>query len=684
MDFSYFNAILKSTTFPPYDPWFAGGYINYYYYGFVLVGVLVKLLGIVPAIAYNIILPTLFSLVALGAFCVGSNLTSGLRKRDADPGISSGWRKFLSSRFFLGGTAAAVFMLVLGNLGTVRLIWQGLQKIGSAGIPIEGANFLQKWLWTFEGVGGLFSGLKLPIGPGDWYWIPSRVYPGEPITEFPMFTFLYADLHAHMIALSLTLLVIAWGVGIILGMWKWAERAGKFSWLNFLIVLGFGALAAGALRPTNTWDLPTYLLLACLAVVYSGVRYAPAPSGFLPGLSDSTKRWVIAVASAILVAGAAFILYEPFGRWFGQAYNSIEIWHGDRSPIWSYLTHWGVFLFIIASWLIHETLDWLASTPASALGRIKPYRWLIYVGLMIIVGVVVILLLDKIQIAWLVALLALTALALIFRPGQDDLKRVVLFMIGSGFALTLAVELIVLKGDIGRMNTVFKFYLQSWTLFSLSAAAALMWLWDAMPGVWPEKLRKVWEVVLFLLIGGALLFPLTAGMDKMTDRMSPTAPNTLDGMTYMQTAHYSDFDKDMDLSQDYRAIRWMQDNVSGSPVIVEANIPEYRWGTRFTINTGLPGVVGWNWHQRQQRAVVNSDWVQQRVDEVGRFYSSMTQEEVKDFLRRYNIKYIIVGQLERAAYPADGIAKFEALNGLLWDEVYRDGETVIYKVREGF
>jgi uncharacterized membrane protein len=297
---------------------------------------------------------------------------------------------------------------------------------------------------------------------------------------------------------------------------------------------------------------------------------------------------------------------------------------------------------------------------------------------------VVILLLDKIQIAWLVALLALTALALIFRPGQDDLKRVVLFMIGSGFALTLAVELIVLKGDIGRMNTVFKFYLQSWTLFSLSAAAALMWLWDAMPGVWPEKLRKVWEVVLFLLIGGALLFPLTAGMDKMTDRMSPTAPNTLDGMTYMQTAHYSDFDKDMDLSQDYRAIRWMQDNVSGSPVIVEANIPEYRWGTRFTINTGLPGVVGWNWHQRQQRAVVNSDWVQQRVDEVGRFYSSMTQEEVKDFLRRYNIKYIIVGQLERAAYPADGIAKFEALNGLLWDEVYREGETVIYKVREGF
>ena len=74
MDFSYFNAVLKSTSFPPYDPWFAGGYINYYYYGFVLAGTPVKLLGIVPSIAYNFILPTWFALIAIGAFAIGWNL----------------------------------------------------------------------------------------------------------------------------------------------------------------------------------------------------------------------------------------------------------------------------------------------------------------------------------------------------------------------------------------------------------------------------------------------------------------------------------------------------------------------------------------------------------------------------------------------------------------------------------
>jgi uncharacterized membrane protein len=134
------------------------------------------------------------------------------------------------------------------------------------------------------------------------------------------------------------------------------------------------------------------------------------------------------------------------------------------------------------------------------------------------------------------------------------------------------------------------------------------------------------------------------------------------------------------LNEDYRAIRWMQDNVKGSPVIVETNCPEYRWCTRFTIYTGLPGVVGWNFHQRQQRAYTSTG-VEERVAEVGEFYNAVDMDFTRNFLRKYDVKYIIVGQLERAAYTPEGIAKFDQFDGKYWKSVYTDGRTTIYEVR---
>ncbi|MBI4772051.1 MAG: hypothetical protein HY784_16950, partial [Chloroflexi bacterium] len=83
MVFSFFNAVLKSTSFPPYSPWLAGYQLNYYYYGFVLVGIPVKLLGIVPSFGYNLVLPTLFALAGINAFCVAYNLVeAGRRKKE--------------------------------------------------------------------------------------------------------------------------------------------------------------------------------------------------------------------------------------------------------------------------------------------------------------------------------------------------------------------------------------------------------------------------------------------------------------------------------------------------------------------------------------------------------------------------------------------------------------------------
>jgi len=802
MDFSYFNAVLRSTTFPPYDPWYAGGYLNYYYWGFVLVGVPVKLLGIIPSFAYNLILPTLFSLVGLGAFSLAFNLSahrsegtpaepadslppeaepaasvivpdvgatyplaqpdpaladvtlsqpdpggplpltsselgdppSALRNQPfairhspstisappsairqspsalgAPPSVihNPPWTYFSRTSYWVG-LAGALGVTVLGNLGTLRMIVRGYITLGLEGVPLADASFFDKLLATIPGLFKVISsGASQPYGLGDWYWIPSRaiIAPNdvEPITEFPMFTFLYADLHAHMVALPLALLALTWALAVVLGKGRWSSP-----WTGGLAFL-LGGLAIGALYPTNLSDIYTYLPIGLAALAYAWWKYADIPSGgWFGSIPDRLRRLLVILGGALALTALSFWMYQPYRAWYGQAYSKIDPWFGTHTPLGDYLVHWGLFLIVFLTWMVFETRAWMAATPLShlrKLARSQSLIWTALVGLFLLMALFAIRVEAIATTPWLqklpigrgagmaIFILPLAAWAgiLLLRPGLADAKRLVLFWVGTGLLITLVVEVVVVRGDVGRMNTVFKFYLQVWVLFAISAAAALGWLWGPLQR-WMSSWRWAWQTVLGMLVISAALFPLLAGMAKIKDRMTFYEPNrspgvsaslplTLDGMDYMQYARYMEGTVDMDLSADYRAIRWMQENVSGSPVIVEANSHDlYRWYSRFTIYTGLPGVVGWEWHQQQQRALNPPDWVTLRVQEIEQFYLTTDSGAAVDFLERYDVRYIIVGQLERATYPGVGMEKFPAFDGQFWRLVYQDGETAIYEV----
>lgn len=682
MDFSYFNAVIKSTTFPPYDPWFAGGYINYYYYGYVIVGLPVKLLGIMPSIAYNLILPTLYAFLGAGMFSIIWSITS---HRDEgmleDHGTGNWWNHYISP--FLISLSGAVGLTLLGNLGTVRMIWHGIQRLAAPEGMITDAGLFQRIGWTIKGIGELFRGASLPYGLGDWYWIPSRAIPApgdvEPITEFPFFTFLYADLHAHMLALPITLLVLGWIVSIIKSKGEW-PAVGKVGRVAALIIgLLTGALAIGALRPTNTWDLPVFLALGVIVLGYTQIRWQAELGENWNNLLIFKNRYIRAGVFGAILLGFAFVLYQPFADWYGAAYTAIELWKGTRTPFWSYITHWGVFLFFIISWMVGETIDWMAETPLRSLQTLRPYLWLGEILLTTIVAIVIVLSILGIGIAWFVLPLAAWAGILLMRPERSDMKRLVLFLTGTGLLLTLFVEVFVLKGDIGRMNTVFKFYLQVWTLFDFCAALAAWWILKrAAAGTmrWMTGFR----LISWVLLIGALLYPLTAGMAKIKDRYVTAASHSLDGMNYMIGATYGENGVEMQLAEDLPAIRWMQQNIQGTPVIVEGHVTEYRWGNRFTIYTGLPGVIGWNWHQRQQRAVTPSEWVTDRVAEVTDFYNTPSKDAAVKFLHKYHVRYIVIGQLENAIYTREGMAKFLPEAEGPWQVVYQQGSTTILYV----
>jgi YYY domain-containing protein len=698
MDFAYFNAVMKSTSFPPYDPWMAGGYLNYYYFGFVLFGVPVKWLGIVPSFAYNLILASAFSMVAMGAFSVAWNLASARRSRAAP-----------AANAFYAGLAGALGTAVLGNLGTLRMIWLGYQRISDPALADTTlqVSFFYKLAAGFDGFFKMIAGANLPYGFGDWYWYPSRLVPpgDEAIMEFPAFTFTYADPHAHLYALPIALLCLAWAVSAALG-GGWGSGKGWKAGLRTGLSLLLGGLAVGALRPTNTWDYPTYLALGVVALAYGMWRHLGVDANTfrslhgLAGLADLpawVKRLLLAGAASLALVLLSSLLYQPYTQWYGQGYNSVIDWTGPRTPLGVYFTHWGLFLFAIVFWLGWETIHWMAHTPASALRRVDWPTVSVIGGLLVFTTLVLSLKISGVDytqnnflanvpigrgavITLLAIPLAAWAGVLLLRPGQTDAKRVALFLTGTALAITVVVELVVLQGDIGRMNTVFKLYLQAWILLASAAAGAFAWTF-AEQVRWRTAWRLAWQIGLAFLVGAAALFPLLGMTAKIKDRMANGVPLTLDGMDYMQVATYDESGTVLDLSQDHAAIRWMQDHVQGSPVIVEANSGRlYRWYGRFSIYTGLPGVVGWEWHQQQQRALTPGEWVSSRLREIDAFYTGTDALAAYQFLQTYQVKYIILGQLEKATYAGAGLDKFTANEGILWQAVYQDRDTTIYEV----
>ena len=444
----------------------------------------------------------------------------------------------------------------------------------------------------------------------------------------------------------------------------------------------FGSIVVGSLWPTNSWDFPTYLGISSIVLFYISFRNGFVIKGIFEFLPMLWQRFIATIAVLAIFIGLTSFIYSPFRQWFGQAYNSIDFWTGDHTPLNSYLTHWGVFLFITITWLIWESRNWMAKTPLSNLRKLLPYKNFIIGGLAVVFILFIALILAGIQIACVALPIIFIAFLLLLRKDQTEIKKFVLLLTIVGFSLTLAVEVILLHGDIGRMNTVFKFYFQAWTLISISSACYLVWIIRSVILDWRQNWQKIWLSSVSLILLGALLFPITATIDKITDRISHNVPLTLNGMDFMYYSQYQQNGTMMNLNQDYQAILWMQQNVQGSPIIVEGNVPEYQWGNRFTIYTGLPGVVGWSWHERQQRAVLPQDWVTERIDEIQQFYTTSDILSTRQFLLKYHVKYIILGQLERIVYPGAGLLKFNSQNGVLWDQVYQYSDTQIYKVRD--
>jgi uncharacterized membrane protein len=234
--------------------------------------------------------------------------------------------------------------------------------------------------------------------------------------------------------------------------------------------------------------------------------------------------------------------------------------------------------------------------------------------------------------------------------------------------LTLGPEFLYLRDNFGaRLNTIFKFYYQAWVLFGVSALYAIGYLWLAWRGI--GRVAPVAATTGYALgLVVTLLFPIFAVSSRASEYRGPAAseerlPATLDGLAQM--SRYS--------PGDYAAVQWLRENVSGTPVILEAVGGQYTGYGRISAGTGLPTLLGWPGHEYQWRGDTPEPAI--REPAVRQIYTAPDIQSIAGLLNTYDVRYIIVGGLERDTYGAAGLDKFsESL-----DIAYENNGVAIYK-----
>ena len=580
MDFSILNILVRTRSLPAADPWLAGAPLGYYTFGHEMVVLLTFLTHLSTRFTFNLAFGLLGGVILQGAFSLARNWGGTLR----------------------AGIAGGVLTLLLGNLAGLR-----------------------EWLVHKRHL------------DWDYFWATSRVI-RDTINEYPLWSLVFADLHAHVLAIPIFLLFAAAALGLVR---LHAEPVAPASRrIAAAVVVGFLA-AVQAL--TNAWDVP--LLAGLLFVVPLTAAFA-APRMSLRSLGRGSVALIAAAVSAYAFARP---LWVRIGHGPAIGRNTEASASG-----FDQFTAFGLFFVLLIGWWLSTASDRLGER-----GRGRGSRVVLVLSAIVVLAA----LLWRWPDAFLAAgtVLFVAAYAMLAELPED---RLAIAYVATALFLVLFCQRFYIYD---RMNTFFKLYLEAWLLFA-TAAAVLVFRGRDRRGTWD---RWAWPGrALAALLGLAALFTtVTAVRGAVSRRFAPYDGPTLDGIRYLETSHPGE----------YRAVLWMRRSIEGTPAMLEAQGPSYQDFGRISMLTGLPAVVGWDYHVKQRG---NSEAeIESRKRAVETMYSTPDVARAEALLKRYRVGYVYVGWLERKTYPPAGLHKFKANPD--FELVYENPEAQVYRFAGG-
>ena len=612
MDHAFIASIMRNPVVPPLDPWFAGGGMEvYYYFGYWIMGALGLSSGVPSNYVFNLALPTVFALAAVNMYCLG------------------------------------------------RLLLRRFQWLPLAAFVVVNPSFLYQALQGKE-IGAIF-------------WDSTRTI-ANTINEYPLFSFLWGDVHAHVIGIFnqlflLVVLALAWK------RWRGLDLRGRVA------LAALAAVSLGAMPLINSWDIliyaPVTLLFGFLIALgeYRGKR-SPGGGGGSgttgvgkdSGIPGGRERLPVPIGDAGFSSPGSGLPGSSVPGDEGDAQQEVrqhvqepvepsseELVHGNSWKVRS-LASCGWFMIAVPAAAILLYLPYYIQMKTAGFQGIflvktpsVPLEFLLVNGFFIAI-IIGYLIRDIGKKPYLLAVPVIVALAgypaaaiaviplvyLLFRK-KGDLMEILAII---GLSVLVFCEFLYLADHMGdmyfRMNTVFKLYLPAW-LFLGSAALAMV-------GRYAERLidpgrprRPVRILVTIALVAVLFATPVFIPLN------SPYGSTwSLDGLAYLRTAHPGDA----------AAVEFLR-TLPGKEVLVEAETftnGDYSYNGRVSSFTGIPAVLGWPFHEVMWRGNTG-DWYASRLGDIRLIYEDPGRRG--ELLARYNVTLLYVGELERDQFRVD-------------------------------
>ena len=588
MDYGFMEAMMRSKTLPATDIWYSQGKINYYYGGQYFAVFLTKLSGTQVELTYNLMRTFVAAFAFVLPFSLVRQMTVDMQGKKV-----YGWKKRLPS---ITGFIAGLAVSIAGNMHYV---------VYAQIIPL-----IQK-----------LKGQEV-----DSYWFPDATryigfnpdVPDKTIHEFPCYSFVLGDLHAHVVNIMFVLLLLgllyAW-MQKVRNTTPSVEKLGaKKFWMQQLLMphILAAAMLLGMFHWTNYWDFVIYYVVTGGTVLFMNIIC----------LKGDIKRIIaVTAAQAVEIFAVATVIILPFTLQFTTMVQGVRLAQNHSLPH-QLLILWGLPTILTLVFVISLIVGKLKRLNHKSLYRLmKAIR-------------------------------------------TPDLFAVIMGLCAIGL---VAIPELVYVRDIyengnARANTMFKLTYQAYIMFGMTMVYVIF----RQLFVNRKKILKAVGV-----IGLALLLWTCGYFGKSVDSwfgqvLDPSQYKGLNATAFLET----------DYAEDVGAIRWLKENIEGSPVVLEANGDSYSEYERVSAMTGLPTVMGWyvhEWLWRNDVADLNA-----KADEIETIYTSTNAAEVQMLVEKYDISYIFVGSCEREKYADLNNEVLQSLGEIVYQDP--DYETYIVKI----